>query len=212
MIAVLVLAAFQVRNMETPGPEVCAVPTRSVTIAQRVDPAIPANTPPASADQTVVRVTVGPDGSVMGASVEKSSGNPTLDQAVLTAAKATAYSPRLENCQPVMGSFTYAWKFGTQSAASGNSKSCDRDGSIASSAHAVLPADVHLQQAATALVKVTIGENGQLVDAKIQQSSGNNAVDQAALDAAKRSTYAPKFVSCKAVVASYIYKMVFNPR
>jgi TonB family protein len=210
MIALVAFAAFQVRNMETPGPEVCAVPTRSITVTQRVDPAIPANTPVPTGD-TVVRVTVAPDGSVMGVDVQKSSGSPSLDEAVAAAAKASTYSPRLENCLPVMGAFLYAWHFGAQTAASAGGKNCDHDGSIASSARAVLPSDVHIAQPVTALVKVTIGTSGQLMDAAIQQSSGIISVDQAALDAAKRSTYTPKFVSCKAVVASYIYKLVFSP-
>lgn len=88
---------------------------------------------------------------------------------------------------------------------------CNHDGSISKSAEALLPETTHFQQPLTALVRVTIGANGDLLNAKIAQSTGNDAVDTSAHDAAKHSTYTPKFVSCKAVAASYIYKIVFKP-
>jgi TonB family protein len=63
----------------------------------------------------------------------------------------------------------------------------------------------------TVLVVVTIGPTGSLVDAKIQQSSNNGAIDQAAIRAAKQSQYAPKLVNCAPTTGSYIFRAEFNP-
>jgi TonB family protein len=58
---------------------------------------------------------------------------------------------------------------------------------------------------------VTIGPTGNLVDAKISQSAGNMALDQAALAAARQSTYAPKIVDCQPTTGSYYFKVTFDP-
>ncbi|MGA8840791.1 MAG: energy transducer TonB, partial [Candidatus Aquilonibacter sp.] len=63
----------------------------------------------------------------------------------------------------------------------------------------------------TVLVVVTIGPTGSLVDAKIQQSSNNSAIDQAAIRAARQSQYAPKLVNCAPTSGSYIFRAEFNP-
>lgn len=60
-------------------------------------------------------------------------------------------------------------------------------------------------------VEVTIGPSGNLMDAKIAQSSNNMAIDQAALSAARGSTYAPKIVNCQPVVGTYLFKVTFDP-
>lgn len=60
-------------------------------------------------------------------------------------------------------------------------------------------------------VQVTIGPSGNLMDAKIAQSSNNMAIDQAALSAARSSTYAPKIVNCQPVVGTYLFRVTFDP-
>jgi protein TonB len=60
-------------------------------------------------------------------------------------------------------------------------------------------------------VQVTIGPTGSLVDAKIAQSANNMALDQAALAAARQSTYAPKIVNCQAVQGDYLFRVTFDP-
>ena len=60
-------------------------------------------------------------------------------------------------------------------------------------------------------VKVTIGPSGSLVNATISQSAGNMALDQAALAAARQSTYAPKIVNCEAVEGDYLFRVTFDP-
>jgi protein TonB len=61
------------------------------------------------------------------------------------------------------------------------------------------------------LVEVTIGPSGALVDATVSQKSGNMAIDQAALRAARQSQYSPKLVNCVPTTGSYIFKADFDP-
>lgn len=60
-------------------------------------------------------------------------------------------------------------------------------------------------------VEVTIGPSGNLVDAKIAQSGNNMQMDQAALAAARQSTYAPKVVNCQPVTGDYLFRVTFDP-
>jgi protein TonB len=60
-------------------------------------------------------------------------------------------------------------------------------------------------------VTVTIGPDGNLIDAKVSQSAGNMSLDQAALAAARQSTYAPKIVNCQPTTGSYYFKVTFDP-
>lgn len=60
-------------------------------------------------------------------------------------------------------------------------------------------------------VKVTIGPSGSLVNAAISQSAGNMALDQAALSAARQSTYAPKIVNCQPIQGDYLFRVTFDP-
>jgi protein TonB len=60
-------------------------------------------------------------------------------------------------------------------------------------------------------VTVTIGPSGNLIDAKVTQSAGNMSLDNAALAAARQSTYAPKIVNCQPTTGSYYFKVTFDP-
>ena len=64
----------------------------------------------------------------------------------------------------------------------------------------------------TVLVLVTVNADGSLVDARIQQSSHNAALDQAALRAARDSDYAPKIVNCQAATGTYILRADMDRR
>jgi periplasmic protein TonB len=63
----------------------------------------------------------------------------------------------------------------------------------------------------TVLVQVTIDAQGRLVDAKIYQSSNNAAIDQAALRAARQTTYAPRIADCTPVEGTYLFHADFSP-
>lgn len=59
------------------------------------------------------------------------------------------------------------------------------------------------------VVKVTIGEDGQLKQATIAQTSRNMALDSAALDAARRSKYQPAFTDCSPVQQNALFAVSF---
>ncbi len=63
----------------------------------------------------------------------------------------------------------------------------------------------------TVLVQVTIDAQGRLVDAKVYQSSNNAAIDQAALRAARQTTYSPQIANCLPVEGTYIFHADFSP-
>lgn len=60
------------------------------------------------------------------------------------------------------------------------------------------------------LVQVTLDARGSLVDAKIAQSSGNEAFDRSALRAARESTYAPRIANCQPAAGTYIFRADFQ--
>ena len=61
------------------------------------------------------------------------------------------------------------------------------------------------------LVAVTIDASGSVSDARISQSSGNGLVDQAALRAARDSSYKPQLVNCVPSPGTYIFRAEFAP-
>jgi TonB family protein len=65
--------------------------------------------------------------------------------------------------------------------------------------------------AVTVLVQVTVGPTGNLLGEKVYQSSNNMAIDQAALRAARQSSYAPKLVNCQPTQGDYIFRAEFQP-
>ena len=69
-----------------------------------------------------------------------------------------------------------------------------------------------LKMGGTVNVGVTIAPNGHVIRTTILRSSGNSRVDEAAVDAARHSTYSPKRVNCGAVAGSYLFHVEFAPK
>jgi TonB family protein len=65
--------------------------------------------------------------------------------------------------------------------------------------------------AVTVEVEVTVGPSGNLVGAKVYKSAGNMSIDQAALRAARASTYSPKLVDCQPTTGDYLFRADFTP-
>jgi TonB family protein len=63
----------------------------------------------------------------------------------------------------------------------------------------------------TVLIQVIVGPSGTPIAAMLYRSSGNMAIDQAALRAARASTYAPKLVNCAPAQGNCIFRAEFNP-
>jgi TonB family protein len=60
-------------------------------------------------------------------------------------------------------------------------------------------------------IEVTIDPSGNIVEPHVYKSSGNQAIDEAALHAASGSKYAPKLVNCQAVAGKYLFRSDFEP-
>lgn len=60
-------------------------------------------------------------------------------------------------------------------------------------------------------VLVTIGASGSLLGAVIRTSSSNVAIDQAALRAARQSTYLPELVNCRPTDGTFMFRADFVP-
>lgn len=61
----------------------------------------------------------------------------------------------------------------------------------------------------TALVDVAVGADGRRIAAHISKSSGNESLDEAAIETAQASVYTPKLVNCKSVAGDYSMTVPF---
>ena len=57
---------------------------------------------------------------------------------------------------------------------------------------------------------VDISATGAVTNVKLTKSSGDVDIDNAALEAARKSTYQPKIVACKAVPGTYVFRADFD--
>ena len=62
----------------------------------------------------------------------------------------------------------------------------------------------------TAKIEVDLDAAGTVVGTSVYLSTGSTQLDQAALDAARRSSYAPEQVDCKDVSGSYLFTVQFQ--
>jgi protein TonB len=72
--------------------------------------------------------------------------------------------------------------------------------------------DIARQQGAvgTTNIKVTLDANGNVTDAEVFKSSGNAALDNAALKAAKATEYTAETVNCVKTPGSYLFRADFT--
>ncbi|GAC1389098.1 MAG: hypothetical protein NVSMB31_04480 [Vulcanimicrobiaceae bacterium] len=64
---------------------------------------------------------------------------------------------------------------------------------------------------AVVIVKISLSASASVLDASVLSSSGNGALDRAAVLAAKQSSYAPKIVDCAPVAGDYSFRANFDP-
>jgi TonB family protein len=78
--------------------------------------------------------------------------------------------------------------------------------------NAIAPSLPHgLKASGTVIVAVTIAPNGHPTNTKVQRSSGDAAIDNAVVTAARSSTYSPKVVNCTPVEGRYLFRADFAP-
>lgn len=62
----------------------------------------------------------------------------------------------------------------------------------------------------TAMIKVDLDASGRILGVSVYRSAGSLELDQAAMQAARQSTYAPEMRDCQAVPGSYLFKVEFS--
>jgi protein TonB len=88
----------------TPTPPRCSQPHKDAIATRPVEPEYPDMARQQGAVGTVqVKVTLSASGAVLATAVYKSSGNQALDRAAISAAKASSYSPEVDDCQAQSG-------------------------------------------------------------------------------------------------------------
>jgi TonB family protein len=201
-------------------------------VVKLADPALPAGyrNHLSGTRIAVVAVTLDAAGHVTGASIYTSSGDTVLDNAAVDAAKRSLYAPGQTNCKPSGGTFAVQVSF--EGTVTQGNDVCPREATAVS----LVAPDASMLRGTTAgqiqvRVGVTIDPDGKLTTARILQSSGNMALDRAALAAARESTYRPKLiavpvrrqagkdqtsssdgVTCKAVPGTYTFIVTIDPR
>lgn len=97
----------------TPTPKpVCAVPNADATTTQAVEPDYPDIARQQGAVGTAkIKVSLDATGHVIDASLAKSAGNASLDQAALKAARASSFAPEVVNCVKTAGVYLFTADF-----------------------------------------------------------------------------------------------------
>jgi protein TonB len=100
----------------TPTPKpACAAPNVDARIVSKVDPDYPEIARQQGvAGTATVKVTLGANGSVVGVSIARSSGNGALDNEAQRAARLSTYAPEISNCEKVAGSYLFVAEFEAQ--------------------------------------------------------------------------------------------------
>ena len=157
--------------------------------------------------QAVVAVTIDNAGRVIAVKILNPVSEPFMNGAAVDAAKNSTYAPGAAHCKPVGGTVNVTIAFTT------GSYDCDREADVTVQAPAPVPtaefAGLPIGTERTATLQVRIAADGQLLSAQVVQSSGNAAMDAAALLSAQHSTYAPKMVRCHGVPADALFKVSF---
>ena len=93
----------------TPSPPGCR-PDRPVFAVQKVTPEMPDDARGASGT-VIIEVQVDNTGRVMSTIIQRSSNNKALDDATVSAARRSKYSPAIRNCVAVPGMYRYVVTF-----------------------------------------------------------------------------------------------------
>jgi TonB family protein len=175
-----------------------------------------------------VAVTLDASGKVTDAHIYQSTGDATLDNAAVDAAKRSTYAAGQTDCKPSGGTFAVEFRFeGQKPGAVGTD--CPHEARVVN----VVVVKPSYWPSMTGPVQVgiaiTVDPNGELVDARIAKSSNTMVLDQAAIASARASSYEPKTIAvpvrrqagagqttsgafvCKAVSGRYFFKVTYDP-
>jgi TonB family protein len=89
----------------------CTKPSAEPKALDAAAPDLPKSQWPSHKVSAIVLVTVAPSGKATSARIYRSSGNAAVDHAVMTAAEKSTYSPKVENCVSVTGTYLFKADF-----------------------------------------------------------------------------------------------------
>lgn len=196
----------------------CANPFADASVVEAVTPGYPDSAFDLGIGPVtvLVSVTVNPDGSMNALHIVKSSNNMAIDQSALIAARRSTYAPKIVNCSATLGDVLFKAVFDPANRSPNVPLPCNpryADASFRREVRPAYPDSARAQGAGSAivLVHVTVGLDGSVRWATVTKSSGNAAMDQAALEAARASQYTPKTINCSPTYGDFIFRAEFNP-
>jgi TonB family protein len=192
----------------------CNTPNQIVTMVKPAPLSYPDSARNSGPVTILVHVTVNPDGSVASASIVHSSYNAALDQAALQAALHSTYAPMIANCTPQGANATLEIAMTpnavtiTVEPPAATPAACAVPNREPTITNAVAPdlngLESHVTGPTSVTVRVSVDPSGRVSGVDVVNSSGDRLLDDAVIRAARASTYAPRYVDCKAVAGEYI--------
>ncbi len=195
---------------QSPSPQALGDPCNHPALAKHIaEPKAPAS---AYGDikgaQAVARVQVwtNENGRPTDARVIASTGNAALDQAAVSAAKASTFYPAAAACGTIPSTFAIQMTFEKTDYA------CNHEAQIITQVVPEYPPRSNrfgFFPRNQAIVRVHLDATGKVLGVAMAFSSGVAVLDSAAMEAAKASTYEPKYAGCKPVPGDYLYRITF---
>lgn len=159
-----------------------------------------------------VRISLASDGTVSQASINHTTGIPSFDQSAIKAVEQWQFQRPEREC--ASQAFAADVTFSGVAYLPTPYTPCNHDAFALAAVVPEYPDAARYADRRMVTVKVldTIAADGSLQSATISDGSGNVALDQASLSAARQSSYVPKYVDCKPVSGgTYLFSVTFDP-
>jgi protein TonB len=184
---------------ELPSPDDFVVVEAYPEMIYQHQPVYPEDARKASIEGTVfLRTLVNREGSPLQVDITKSSGNLLLDSAALEAAQKCRFKPAIQNGRPVAIWITYSTTFKLADSQEEPSEDkrpfikVDKMPEILHEEPVVYPPDAREAGIeGKVLVQALVNKEGKPTKVRVEESSGANALDKAALDAVKKYFFSP---------------------
>jgi|GEM_PF-324364 len=174
---------------------------------------------------TIVQVKVEENGDLSAVSVNRSSGNDELDAAALAAVKNSRFKPALQNDKPVSVYISIPIQFRLKEKSDGQGAPSlqtpefvpyDEPPSPIGGFKAIQENLIYPEKAkqagieGTTVIQARVDEKGDIEKAVVLQSSGNDELDAAAIEALKKTKFKPAVFDKKPVGVYILIPVMFN--
>ena len=167
---------------------------------------------------TAIKVSVSSDGTLRAAHIVRSSGSDEADRVALSRVYGFKYHAATQRCVSVDSAkviYVASDSAASESTSRASASSCavpNKEAAIKGvAADADYPAIAKEQGAVGSVeVEVTLDETGAVQGVSVYKSSGSEALDNSALQAAKATSYAPATVDCVPQPGRYLFRHDFT--